>query len=205
MNVEAESIADVKDMLLLATEHVLRPVRTVALAGATNAVGVAQSADTAGASALPVGGPLQGGLLDFGSEGEEAAEPQADAGSRSVIWRVLKRKEDSLVLSPKFPRGPDGSEQVEKAAMVILAGFDADGAGPVTGSRLLKSLKHSGYILDRVDTELEDLAAKGQVLTEGVRRAKRYFLSEPGRVEALRLAGELAALRTVPAPAEAAA
>ena len=78
--------------------------------------------------------------------------------------------------------------------MVLLGGYDKDGDVPITGSRLLKSLKLTGYNLERVDRSLETLEQRGLVLTEGIRRGRRYRLSESGRAEARKLVSELAAV-----------
>src|SRR5207249_3696858 len=96
-----------------------------------------------------------------------------------------------------------GSERFEAAAMVLLAGYDQSGDVPITGSRLLKSMKLTGYNLDRVDRALDTLERKGLILTEGVRRGRRYRLSESGRAEAKKLAQELAAVAGTTAGEEA--
>ena len=128
----------------------------------------------------------------------------SDSAERREIFRVLKREGDTYVLSPKFPPSADGSERFEAAAMVLLAGYDQSGDIPITGSRLLKSMKLTGYNLERVDRALDSLEQRGLILTEGVRRGRRYRLSESGRVEARKLAQELAAVAGTSTSAEAA-
>jgi len=126
----------------------------------------------------------------------------SDSAERREIFRVLKREGDTYVLSPKFPPSADGSERFEAAAMVLLAGYDQSGDVPITGSRLLKSMKLTGYNLERVDRALDSLEQRGLILTEGVRRGRRYRLSESGRAEARKLAQELASLTGTGASAD---
>lgn len=120
--------------------------------------------------------------------------PVAVGQEAGIIRAVTKRDGDVYILSPKFPPNADGTERVEAAGMVLLGAFDATGEGAVTGYRLLNALRKTGYNLPRVDKRLESLAQQGLVLVEGTHRGRRYALSEAGRVEARRLAGELASI-----------
>jgi len=147
--------------------------------------------DTRGLEELPssaIGGFIaQGGVAEGGT-------PVA-AGMSTSISRVVKRDKEIYMLSPKFPSGPSGDRSGD-AALILLAAYDQNNETPVTGSRLLKSLKNTGYSLERVDKILEPLG--GLVLTEGIRRGRRYGLSEAGRAQAQKLAEELLALKGQP-------
>ncbi len=139
------------------------------------------------------GGPVTPSLASF--DGPELGGPitaHLSATSAPEIGQVTKRMNDVLVLSPKFPPNADGSERYDAAALVLLGGYDVSGEVPITGGRLLKSLRNTGYALDRADRQLENLVQKGVVLVEGIRKGRKYSLSESGRVEARRLALELA-------------
>ncbi len=135
------------------------------------------------------------GFIEMLGSDELVSPPTAESRQD---FRVIKREGDTLVLSPKFPPTAEGSERVEDSAMVLLAGYDQSGEVPITGSRLLKSLKRTGYNLERVDRSVEALERRGLVLTEGYRRARRYRLSEAGRAEAKKLETELARIAGQP-------
>jgi hypothetical protein len=116
-------------------------------------------------------------------------------GREDDVFRLIVRSDgDTLVLSPKFPPNADGSDRVDSAAMVLLGAYDKKNQVPITGSLLLKSLRRTGYAVDRADRQMEPLEQKGLVLPEGVRRGRKYRLSESGRAEARRLAQELASV-----------
>lgn len=137
-----------------------------------------------------LGAPAVGTLDSFAPTGA----PSPPIAEASVFKSVTKRVGDIYVLSPKFPPTASGAERTSDAAMVLLGAFDAAGERGATGYFLVSALRQTGYALDRVDTHLDDLVTKGLVLTEGIKRGRRYTLSEAGRVESRRLASELAAL-----------
>jgi hypothetical protein len=126
--------------------------------------------------------------------GQSGASPVAGpmtAESTTAVTRVVKRDKDIYILAPKFPGGP-GGDRVGDAAMILLAAYGSNDEAPVTGSRLLKSLRNTGYSLERVDKILEPLGPL--VLKFGARRGTKYKLSEAGRAQAVKLAEELLAI-----------
>lgn len=124
--------------------------------------------------------------------GGGASSNMGSAAAAPEVRAVTKRSGDVIVLRPKFPPTPDGAERIGAAAMVILAGYDAANEAPITGSRLVKSLRNTGYHIERVDRSLDELRQKGLIMVSGMRRGRTYQLSEAGKAEARRLAGELA-------------
>lgn len=126
--------------------------------------------------------------------GEPASAVDAFGREDDAFRLIVKSDGDTLVLSPKFPPNADGSDRADSAAMVLLGAYDAKNRVPITGSLLLKSLRRTGYAVDRADRQMEPLEQKGLVLPEGVRRGRKYRLSESGRAEARRLAQELASV-----------
>lgn len=131
--------------------------------------------------------------------GLDAFAGPAAASGRGESLRVLKRDKDTFTLAHKFPPKADGTDRTDAAAMVLLLGYDRAGEAPVTGARLAKSLRQTGYGIDRLDREMEELTNQSLVLSAGVRRGRRYSLSEAGRAEARKLADELAAIAGRPA------
>lgn len=139
-------------------------------------------------------GDLQGApVAALDQFGGGASSTRGFAAAAPELRAVTKRSGDVIVLSPKFPPTPDGIERVDAAAMVILAGYDAANEAPITGSRLVKSLRSTGYHVERVDRYLDELRQKGLIMVSGMRRGRTYQLSEAGKAEARRLAEELAA------------
>jgi hypothetical protein len=61
----------------------------------------------------------------------------------------------------------------------------------VSGAEIMDGLKQSGYILPRIDKMLDKLSADGKVMTIGVRRSRRYRLTNQGLRFALQTAKEL--------------
>lgn len=194
VSVEGETVEDV-DRLLKALED-----RGLSPAGATQALPrpsdsvlrdtTHSASSTVDTKAEELAGPSIGTLDSFSPAGSPATlVPEA-----SIFKSVTKQDGDVFFLSPKFPPSATGAERVADAAMVVLGAYDASGAHGATGYFLVQSLRQTGYSLERVDVHLNDLVRKGLVLVEGVKRGRRYALSEAGRVEARRLAAELAAL-----------
>jgi len=199
LSVEGESVSEVEQLLDMVEKRGIVPAQgaTVGISSPGMAIKNATQ-NEASTRMFP-----EPSILDMLGTRGGASAPSESAEARE-IFRVLKREGDTYVLSPKFPPSQDGSERFEAAAMVLLGGYDLSGDVPVTGSRLLKSLKLTGYNLERVDRALESLERQGLILTEGVRRGRRYRLSESGRAEARKLAQELATLAGKPTSEEVA-
>jgi len=195
LSVEGESVGEIEQLLGIVENRLFKG----ASARAADALGTSPASK---ANVQATGNGLNSGeqVNDLFQMGPGLIELPDNAGSAAPPtelredFHVIKREGDTLVLSPKFPPKPEGSDRVADAAMVLLGGYDKDGDVPITGSRLLKSLKLTGYNLERVDRSLETLEQRGLVLTEGIRRGRRYRLSESGRAEARKLVSELAAV-----------
>ena len=65
-----------------------------------------------------------------------------------------------------------------------------------TAAQLAKWLRASGYPILRVDRALQDGVQKGEILSSGSRRARRYELTAPGRLKACLLASRMTATIT---------
>lgn len=187
--VEGESVEEVDQLVTLGKEvaglKVTTSVPSSAAAQPTNA-------DTTSAT---MSTPLDLGRtpMDTLAREEGSADSLRPEGPIS-LGLVTKTQGDTLVLTAKFPPSIEGDERVEDAAMVILAAYGQRGEAPVTGSRLLKSLRSTGIPMDRVDRPLENLRQKGFILVSGARRGRTYGLSVAGDTAARKLAAELAAL-----------
>jgi hypothetical protein len=189
--VEGDNVDEVERLLGVAEKRGFYPRASDATGGPISAVlqnDAQGSATTEFHGSAELQGPAVSTLDQFGGPVTVSSVIAPE------VRAVTKRSDDVIVLSPKFPPAPDGAERVEAAAMVILAGYDAANEAPITGSRLVKSLRNTGYHIERVDRALDDLRQKGLIMVSGMRRGRTYQLSEAGKTEARKLAGELAAL-----------
>jgi hypothetical protein len=192
LSVEGENVGEVERLIGLLEERGLSPKianvgSDVGSFSARNDTAPTMSmSDGYGPESVRV--PSLGALEAFTSEGSSGAPQEAGA-----IRAVTKRQGEVYVLSPKFPPNVNGEERVEDAVMVLLGAFDAAGEGAVTGYYLVMALRQTGYSLSRVDKIVSNLEQKGLVLVSGTRRGRSYSLSESGRMEARRLASDLAA------------
>lgn len=193
LSVEGDNSEEVEHLIVMLGERGLFPIASGAAGDVTDA-----STPNGSASTKSVSDSNEGEVLLDGTTGPLETFGQTDSPisrqDAGPIRAVTKRSGDVFVLSPKFPPAADGAERVEDAALVLLGAFDATGEGAVTGYRLIVALRQTGYTLARVDTKVEALTQRGLVLVEGKHRGRRYALSESGRAEARRLAGDLAAL-----------
>ena len=193
--VEGESTEEVERLLGVIEERGLL-LRTSVAATSDQLVGATtDSAQNTAMAELDGQGDLRGSpvaTLDQFVGG--ASSTMGSAAAAPEIHAVTKRSGDVIVLRPKFPPAPDGAERIDAAAMIILAGYDVANEAPITGSRLVKSLRNTGYHIERVDRSLDELRQKGLVMVSGMRRGRTYQLSEAGKTEARMLARELAKL-----------
>jgi len=89
------------------------------------------------------------------------------------------------------------SETVEDAILLILLGQkESRNNQSVTGGEVMDGLKHSGYVMERIDRVMDKLASDGSIIAVGVHRGRRYRLSNTGLSRALIIAKEVIA--TVP-------
>jgi hypothetical protein len=83
-------------------------------------------------------------------------------------------------------------DTVDHAVLLILLGQKEFRSNQeVSGSEIMDGLKQSGYILGRVDYTLDKLSADGNVITIGIRRGRRYRLTNQGLKQALSTAKEV--------------
>jgi hypothetical protein len=193
LSVEGESVEEVEELLnvLEATGLIKENFKQIVSTDAPEEGNTQLMCDASMVKPAATGVP---DILSFVGPGEDNQTIIATPAKLSnSVSSVVKRDGDIFVLSPKFP-----GERAADAAMVLLAAYDQNKECPITGSKLLKSLKNTGYRLERVDKTLEPLEQGCFVLTDGVRRGRRYRLSESGRTKSQQLADELRALTGEP-------
>jgi len=175
---------------------------------APNSAGGASGSHAQSASAMNVstsfGGvdevtsTVESSLDSFVDEDETLPAPNGPMNLADPTLDVLAWDERSQVytLSSKLTPGPNGAERADEAAIVILNGYSAGrGLQSVTGSRLVKSLRLTGYNVPRVDTTLRDFENTGLILVSGVRRGREYQITGSGKDRARKIALELIAQR----------
>jgi hypothetical protein len=117
---------------------------------------------------------------------------QPKAGQElSLAWEsMIERKGHELHLRAKLP----GDRPLKDACLVLLAASQKLLHQPKpTAAQLAKWLRISGYPVQRMDRSLQEGIAQGELLASGSRRARRYELTNPGRIKAFLLAHQLAA------------
>jgi DNA-binding transcriptional ArsR family regulator len=202
---EGDTVENVERLLEIAKAKGLAPWTVPSGTGATEAEVMTENTQVTSMDASENFEDRQSRLLasDVSPLDEETAVTRGAPAALAPEVRLVTRRQDGVVLlSPKFPPQADGAERYDAASMVILAAYDMSGETPVTGSRLLKSLRNTGYNLDRADRALEVLRQRGLIMVEGQRKGRRYQLSEAGRTEARNLARELAELAGKSTPTE---
>lgn len=109
------------------------------------------------------------------------------------VMRVLTQTPGGgpLAMKAKLTPTQDGAERMTEAALVILYGYEKMGKSPTNAGLLLKSLRKTGYLIDRVDRPLEPFRAQGFVMISGSKRGRGYALTEPGKARARSVASEL--------------
>ncbi|MEK7859272.1 MAG: hypothetical protein AAB320_09045 [Elusimicrobiota bacterium] len=115
----------------------------------------------------------------------------APAGLREpeIAWETItERKGRHLQLRAKLA----GPKTEKDACLVLLAASQKLLNDPKpTASQLAKWLRASGYPIQRMDRALHEALIGGELLSSGSRRARRYELTAPGRLQALILAERL--------------
>lgn len=90
-----------------------------------------------------------------------------------------------------------GNRSEKDACLVLLAASQKLLSQPKpTATQLAKWLRSSGYPIQRMDRALQDGVTKGEILSSGSRRARRYELTAPGRLRAHILANQLTGVIT---------
>ena len=123
-----------------------------------------------------------------------AMTEQEAAEMPRVAWEtVTEAKGAGLRLRTKLT-----GEKAEKDACLVLvaAAEKLLNLPKPTAAQLAKWLRAYGYPILRVDRALQDGVQKGEILSSGSRRARRYELTAPGRLKACLLASRMTATIT---------
>ena len=123
-----------------------------------------------------------------------ATAGETPAGAFNIAWEAITEfRGRQIHLRAKLP----GGKSEKDACLVLLAASHKLLSQPKpTAAQLAKWLRSSGYPILRMDRALQDGVARGEILSSGSRRARRYELTGPGRVKAILLAEQLTALIT---------
>jgi hypothetical protein len=120
--------------------------------------------------------------------------PPGPAGAPQIAWEAITEfKGRHIHLRAKLPAG-----KTEKDACLVLmaASHKLLNQPKPTATQLAKWLRSSGYPVMRMDRALLDAVTQGDILSSGSRRARRYELTNPGRLKAFILADQLTSLIT---------
>jgi hypothetical protein len=115
--------------------------------------------------------------------------PLGPAGAPQISWEgITEFKGRHIHLRAKLPAG-----KTEKDACLVLmaASHKLLNQPKPTATQLAKWLRNSGYPVARMDRALQDAVTQGDILSSGSRRARRYELTNPGRLKAFILADQL--------------
>lgn len=99
-----------------------------------------------------------------------------------------------LTLRAKLHEAPGQVSRAADAALVLLLGYSMQGKESTYGTTLMKSLRQTGYNIDRVDRPLEPYQKEGLILTSGIKKSRAYHLTEHGKIKAQELVSELTAM-----------
>ena len=121
-------------------------------------------------------------------------EPARPLGEPNIAWETItEHKGRSLQLRAKL----SGDKSQKDACLVLLAASHKLLNLPKpTAAQLAKWLRGSGYPVLRMDRALQEGIERGELLSSGSRRARRYELTAPGRLKAYILANQLTAAIT---------
>lgn len=171
LTIEADSLAEAQEVLeMLEKHHYLSPGST----------GFGQT-------------KRSGQLREVKPSGSDRSSPLERAGDENRVPVVVKTAAGgTLTLRAKLPEGPGQISRGPDAALVILLAHGELEKGPMFGTSLMKSLRQTGYNLERVDRPLQPYVDQGLVLVSGVKKSRAYHLSEHGKRKARELADELA-------------
>ena len=127
--------------------------------------------------------------------GPATASQDNDIGQPNISWDAITESKGSAIqLRAKLIKG----EEPEKDACLVLlaASHKILNQPKPTATQLAKWLRRSGYPILRMDRALQDAVARGEILSSGSRRARRYELTAHGRLKAYILANQLTAAIT---------
>lgn len=131
--------------------------------------------------------------------------PRINLGSALGVEDVLARPESGtlppviqsdgkhglLTLRTKLHEAAGQPSRVADAALVLLLGYSLQGRESTYGTSLMKSLRQTGYNIDRVDRPLEVYVKEGLILTSGIKKSRAYHLTEQGKSKSRELVEEL--------------
>jgi hypothetical protein len=113
--------------------------------------------------------------------------------SAPLAWEpLIEIKGNGIQLRAKLSDGDKGPH--EACLMLLAAAQKLLHLAKPTAAQLARWLRASGYPVRRVDRAISEAISKGEILASGSRRSRRYELSGPGRLRALILGRQLAAL-----------
>lgn len=129
--------------------------------------------------AVPIAAPAQGGPR------------RGEARLPEIHWNQVTESRGRRIQL----RGKLRGDKTEKdACLVLLAASEKLINEPrPTAAMLAKWLRASGYPVGRMDRALQAAIERGEILSSGSRRARRYELTGPGRLKAHLMAEELTA------------
>jgi len=122
--------------------------------------------------------------------GVENAPAATDSGALPPVIQSDGRH-GLLSLRAKLHEAPGQASRVADAGLVLLFGYSLQGRESTYGTSLMKSLRQTGYNIDRVDRPLEAYAKEGLILTSGIKKSRAYHLTEQGKSKARELVDEL--------------
>jgi len=111
---------------------------------------------------------------------------------RDTLEAIMTRK--GRIVSLKVP----AASLEDEIALLLLGQQMLRANHMVMGGDLLEGMRQTGRKIRRIDYQLRKLRKTGDVVSAGLRRARRYRLSNPGTERATRLAQ---ALKSTTAPA----
>ena len=115
------------------------------------------------------------------------AAPQAPAGADLDIGRIMSQDGRLVSLTAR------GASVEDEILLVLLGQKVLRNNDSVTGGEVIDGLRLTGRTVQRVDYYLDKMTTTGDVMTIGVRRARRYRLTNTGSTKAREVARTLIA------------
>jgi len=117
--------------------------------------------------------------------------PNEDVGSLDSEFRNIYKVEGKLVTLTAKPMG--GDQEMEGLLLILFGQREMKGVDLVSADELLNGMKQSGFSIDRTDRLASRAHDLGLITWTGVRRGKRYRLTNPGAERAKATAEQLLA------------
>lgn len=118
-------------------------------------------------------------------------QPRAAAGVRPLLWDTIIETTKGLNIQLRSKLQGDNRTDKDACLVLLAASQKLLNQPKPTAAQLAKWLRASGYPIARVDRAISDGVDKGEILSSGSRRARRYELTGPGRLKAFLLAQQL--------------